>query len=120
VEVRGIFLVIDDEEDQRDLYEEYLRQEFPNYVAYAVGTTRAAELIVANFEVDLIICDGVLSNSNAKVWLERFVIDHPHQLAILASGTEESRVVPCLKKPFQFSELFKLIENLLATKARRF
>jgi DNA-binding response OmpR family regulator len=110
-------LVIEDEENQRLLYETVFREE--GYEVVCAGSAKEAEKIIADFKPDLIVIDIQLPDQNGIEWmgnmLERekipFIINsaYSHYKDNFASWAAEDYVV----KSSDLSHLLNAVKKVL-------
>jgi two-component system NtrC family sensor kinase len=116
-------LIIDDESNILDLLQELLNED-----GYEVITSQnpiQGLRILENEHVDLIISDMRMPGMDGRAFLKRIEKEYPRLLDhfVFTTGDtmggetshflENARKIPCLYKPFQMSDLRKLIQRLL-------
>jgi DNA-binding NtrC family response regulator len=114
-------LVVDDEEQQRDITAQLL-----NNLGYNATTAASGEEAIALLQesrVDLVILDMIMSPGfNGKETYERIIAMHPGQKAIISSGFSQNTEVKAAQrlgaggficKPFTMEQLGKAVYDEL-------
>jgi two-component system, NtrC family, sensor kinase len=114
-------LVVDDEEQQRDIALNLLQQ--LGYVVQTVASGEEAIVYLQNHEVDLVLLDMIMTpGMDGRQTYEKITANHPYQKALVVSGFSESNDVQqtiargaggFIRKPYTIEQLGKGIRNLL-------
>jgi DNA-binding NtrC family response regulator len=117
----GTILVVDDEQQQRDVAYQLL-----SFLGYSVETVTSGEEAISycrNRSVDLVLLDMIMDPGiNGLQTLMEIIKINPSQQAIIASGFSESDAVKetlqlgaggFIKKPYTMEQLGKIIKKVM-------
>jgi two-component system, NtrC family, sensor kinase len=117
----GTILVVDDEEQQRDIALNLLQQ--LGYMVQAVASGEEAVEYLRNKDVDLILLDMIMDpGMDGRQTYEKIITIHPHQKALVVSGFSESKDVlqtialgagGFFHKPYTMEQLGKEVLKIL-------
>ncbi|OGR87287.1 MAG: hypothetical protein A3J74_11295 [Elusimicrobia bacterium RIFCSPHIGHO2_02_FULL_57_9] len=114
-------LIIDDDEDLRDIFERYMAKEGFSVSSAEDGLKGLARIAV--FKPDLIVLDLMMPNLNGFEVLHKMQQEKINVPVIVVTGfsqsaneqiiRQEPNVVEFVKKPIQYKELTVLIKKVL-------
>jgi adenylate cyclase len=122
-----IVLVVDDEIAILRLTVRILRGR--GYRVLTADSVAAAEKLLVQNPVDLVLCDHYMPGEKGLSFLGRIGEQYPDMVRTLVTGNtdisltlefgEDARVHHCLGKPYEMQELVEFVSNLLDGKDRR-
>ncbi len=120
-------LVVDDEENQREIACRLLAK--LGYTVEAVSNGEEAIEYVKNHPIDLIILDMIMSKGmSGRQTYEKIIKIHPYQKAIIASGFSETEDVKAaqrlgagkyIKKPYTLERIGMAVKHELERKVQK-
>ena len=117
-QVRPRILVVEDDDDVRDLFDFFLNECY-DAVTVRDGVEARKRLVDGSF--DLVVCDCVLPGEHGRRIAE-FAEEHGVPAILITGDPEAMELIrnlpfPELTKPFQIDELQGLIDRVLANRA---